>query len=377
MNEYKLQQLEKQRDEIKDLLSLFNRAAFRPYDGNNGGDPTAALNGIYETRVSLQTSGAVFIRNKNAASFFSNLQDQLLELENNVREKYPQVMDVAIRWREKPINTVERITSIRQELGKAYEEAAIFIRAEAFKVYNSPEKARTILEEFDKEIDQLVNEEDTTTPKTGILFLAADPKDASRLRLGEEFGEINEQIKRSEHRDLFKLELPQLSLQPKEISEALLNLQPKIVHFSGHGMSDGELCFENEKGQIQLVQPEALADLFKEFANQVNCVVLNACNSQPQAEAIGKHIKYVVGMKRAISDKAAIAFTTGFYQTLGAGSSIEKAYRLGCNQIKFLPGTPEPLPPDMGRGMGTGSQELPGTHESLTPVLIIEGQLQQ
>lgn len=55
-------------------------------------------------------------------------------------------------------------------------------------------------------------------------------------------------------------------------------------------------------------------------------------------------------MHQAIHDKAAIAFTIGFYQALGAGRTIEDAYKLGCVQIRL--------------------QDIPG---HLTPVLIKKG----
>jgi len=188
-------------------------------------------------------------------------------------------------------------------------------------------------------------EVDILKPKTaGILFLAADPTDTSRLRLGEEFREIQEKLKLARLRDYFRLELPQLSVRPVDISQALLDAQPQIVHFSGHGASTGALCFENQTGQIQSVQPDALAALFEQFSSQVNCVLLNACYSEIQAKAIGKHIKYVIGMNQAIGDEAAIAFAIGFYQALGAGRIIEDAYKLGCVQIR-LQGIPEHLTP--------------------------------
>ena len=40
-------------------------------------------------------------------------------------------------------------------------------------------------------------------------------------------------------------------------------------------------------------------------------------------------------MDQAIRDEAGIAFTIGFYQALGAGRSVEAAYRLGCAQIQL------------------------------------------
>jgi len=179
--------------------------------------------------------------------------------------------------------------------------------------------------------------------KTTVLFLAADPTNASRLRLGEELREIQEKLQLAKLREQFELH-QRVSIRPADISQALLDVQPRIVHFSGHGTATGVLCFENQLGSTHPIQSDALAALFEQFADQVNCVVLNACYSEIQANAIAKHIHYVIGMNQAIGDKAAIAFSVGFYQALGAGRTIEEAYKLGCVQIR-LQGIPEHLTP--------------------------------
>lgn len=198
---------------------------------------------------------------------------------------------------------------------------------------------------FAEELERIQGKpSDLNETKISILFLAADPTDASRLRLGEEFREINEQLTLAKYRGNFNLSLPYLSLRPKDISRALLETQPQIVHFSGHGTPTGALCFEDESGKTHSVQPEALSALFEQFSRQVKCVVLNACYAEEQAIAIAEHVDYVVGMKREISDKAAIAFSVGFYQALGAGKTVEEAFELGRIQI-MLQGVPEHLVP--------------------------------
>ena len=176
-----------------------------------------------------------------------------------------------------------------------------------------------------------------------ILFLTADPTDASRLRLGEEVREIQERLQLSRWRDNFALH-PRMSVRPTDISQALLDVNPQIIHFSGHGTSNGMLCFENISGETHPIEPEALAALFEQFAHQLNCVILNACYSIAQARAIAEHIRYVIGMNQAIDDKASIAFSVGFYQALGGGRSIEDAYKLGCVQIR-LENIPDYLTP--------------------------------
>jgi len=82
---------------------------------------------------------------------------------------------------------------------------------------------------------------------------------------------------------------------------------------------------------------EALSRLFKLFAVLgVECVVLNACYSEVQAEAISQYIKYVVGMNKVIGDKAAINFAVAFYDALAVGEDVQFAYDLGCSQLVDL-----------------------------------------
>lgn len=86
------------------------------------------------------------------------------------------------------------------------------------------------------------------------------------------------------------------------------------------------MYFEDVKGKSQPIKPDALANLFELISDQVNCVILNACYSEKQAQALSKHIPFVIGMSQAIGDRAAIAFAVGFYKALGAGRSFEEAY---------------------------------------------------
>jgi len=176
-----------------------------------------------------------------------------------------------------------------------------------------------------------------------ILLLSSDPSDATRLRIGEEFREIQNKLQLAQLRERFKLNL-RMSVRPEDVSQSLLDLQPKIVHFSGHGLATGELCFEDKVGKSHPVSPDALAALFEQFSNQTKCVLLNACYSETQVIAIAQHIDYVIGMNQAIGDKAAIAFAVGFYQALGAGRTFKEAYKLGCVQIR-VQSIPEHLTP--------------------------------
>ncbi len=176
-----------------------------------------------------------------------------------------------------------------------------------------------------------------------VLLLTANPKGTTPLRLDEEAREIEGGLRRSALGARFDVR-SQWAVRPRDIRRALLDYEPDIIHFSGHGSEDEGLVFEDDAGDLAVVPTDALATLFELFADRVKCVLLNACYSELQARAIAQHIDYVVGMRWAIGDRAAIEFAVGFYDALGAGKPVPLAYRFGCNGIR-LSGSDEHLNP--------------------------------
>ena len=201
-----------------------------------------------------------------------------------------------------------------------------------------------------------------------ILFLAANPQSTSRLNLGREVQEIDEGLRRAKLSDRFQL-VQRWEVRPRDLRRALLEEEPDIVHFSGHGEGQKGLVLVDNAGKPKPATGKALAGLFIQFP-QIKCVLLNACYAEVQAQAIVGHIDYVIGMRDTILDDAAIAFTTGFYDGLGYGRTIEDAFELGRNAIlwelaSFSKTTRQMIPVDFVK---TESPEsLP---EHLKPILL-------
>src|SRR5271157_3611953 len=240
---------------------------------------------------------------------------------------------------------------------------------------------------------QLIQEPDGTASKKSsgsvrtILILSANPKNTERLRLDEEVRKIEQGLERSRRRDQFKL-VVKWAVTDDDLRRAMLDNEPEIVHFSGHGLGSGHgdsgrdfvtdreeetggLVFEDDSGQTQLISGDALARLFELCADSVKCVVLNACYSEVQAKAISQHIGYVVGMKKAVGDEAAIKFAVGFYDALGAGRNFETAYKFGCSAID-LKGIPEYLTPVLKKSISVTvptqpSPSVPGSGTATVP----------
>jgi hypothetical protein len=163
-----------------------------------------------------------------------------------------------------------------------------------------------------------------------ILILAANPR--RDLNLDREIRDLECLIEFSKDRaDLQIISEPILRVD--DLRDVLAKHQPQIVHFCGHG--EMGLMFETAMGREQPLGSKALSNLFRPFADSVECVLLNACYSEDQADSIADHINYVIGMNQAIHDHAATAFSKGFYRALNYGCTMEEAYELGCNAIQL------------------------------------------
>ncbi|MEC4812339.1 MAG: AAA-like domain-containing protein [Scytonema sp. PMC 1069.18] len=166
-----------------------------------------------------------------------------------------------------------------------------------------------------------------------ILILTAIP---DGLRLDKEVRLIEDAIRRAIRREQFETRI-RMAVRSQDIRRALAEEQPHIVHFCGHGTSDGCLVLEDDGGNHKPVPPQGLAALFKLHFSYVNCVVLNACYSEKPALEISQHINYAIGMNQAIGDKAAIVFAQGFYDGLGYDNedNVARAYEEGLVAVQM------------------------------------------
>ena len=159
-----------------------------------------------------------------------------------------------------------------------------------------------------------------------ILFLSATPRDRDYLRVRKEFIEIQGIIERGLHRDLLEL-ICEWEIQPGELPNLLVVHKPHIVHFSGHGESNGIIVIDAEGNAIH-VDERVLTSLFEELRDNIRIVVLNACDTRSQAQAIAQIVGCAIGISQGISDTPAIMFATSFYKMLAYGYSVQKAFNV-------------------------------------------------
>lgn len=169
----------------------------------------------------------------------------------------------------------------------------------------------------------------TIMSKVKVLFFAADPLsvDGSRIRLqlDSEARKIKHELLMAGHRDSVHFETC-WATQITDLRQALNRVKPDIVHFSGHGGGEGLVLVSSDGRGPHHVGAEALKQFFTAYRGQIRVVVLNACHSRAQAEAIAEAVGCAIGTPSSISDNAAIAFSAAFYSAIAFGHSVQVAF---------------------------------------------------
>lgn len=176
-----------------------------------------------------------------------------------------------------------------------------------------------------------------------VLLAGASPRDKVELALDAEFDLIERAVRLGSHRDRLRIVLSH-DTETSELVQKMLDDDPSVVHFSGHGNERAELYFEDADGQSVAVDAETLRQMFAAFTGVVRCVVLNACYSATQAEVIAHHVDCVIGMSDRVSDAAAHSFASTFYRHLASGRDAATAFDLAVVNID-LEGIPEAKTP--------------------------------
>ena len=195
-----------------------------------------------------------------------------------------------------------------------------------------------------------------TMEKIKILFLSANPL-GEKLELDREAREIEAKIRAAKHRESLEL-ITKWAVRPDDLIQALNEHMPHVVHFSGHGSRTEEIILLDDSGNPKAVRKEALVKLFRTFRDNIRVVVLNACFSRPQAEAITGEIDCAIGMTRAISDDAAITFAGSFYRAIGFGRSVKNAFDQGNSAVAMMVGITEEQTPELMAKLNVAAESI-------------------
>lgn len=192
--------------------------------------------------------------------------------------------------------------------------------------------------------------------KINVLFLASNPIDVQQLRLDEEARSIKEMIRKTRFRDSVLFE-SRWAVQPMDVLQAINELNPTVVHFSGHGSDSDEIVFQDAEGKAKLISKEAIVQTMMASSNTIRLVFFNTCYSHNQARSVVEHVEAAIGMNTTIGDNAARIFSSQFYSAIGFGISLGKAFEQ-AKALLMMEGIKEENTPELFIKEGLDAYEL-------------------
>jgi tetratricopeptide (TPR) repeat protein len=179
----------------------------------------------------------------------------------------------------------------------------------------------------------------TISPPLRILIMIAQPSGAATLDVDAEKQMLNDAL-----RELIASERVELDWCSPTLADLVPKLRqgPHVFHFIGHADFEpdggGQLLLENADGRGQAMAGGDFGSLIVNH-DTLRLVLLNACETgrsaidDPFAGAAQRLVRMgvpaVIGMQFPVSDPAAIAFTSQFYDALSDGYPVDAALTEG------------------------------------------------
>jgi hypothetical protein len=260
----------------------------------------------------------------------ANLSEKLSKAElaeaNSAERKRKAAADQAERRRKSEADRAERERKAEQL--KAEQEAAAQRLSLEQRINWTEAKADHALRQLSK----------PKRERLRVLMLAASPE--GDLRLGREQGKIQRAVEATLHRDYVDLRLCP-SATTDDLLDGITKFRPHVVHFSGHS-DDRVIEFEADVDDFHkgvIVTAEAFANACKATDEPPTLIVLNSCESAPQADAlVDLFAPLAIGMTGTIDDSDAITYATRLYAAIANGQSVNSAHLSARAAVQILGG---------------------------------------
>lgn len=167
-----------------------------------------------------------------------------------------------------------------------------------------------------------------------ILMLCANPVTPYRTK---EIKEIRKALRRAKDGNSFAIE-DRPDIGATDLSQELSTIEPWIVDISGDKNGIESLVLENNIGRNTSQNSdefsEIIADFFKLYASNIECLILNGCCLEKQSKEIAQNIQFVIGIDRSLGDIKISDFLDEFYYQIGSGRTVRDSYNLGFSLLK-------------------------------------------
>jgi hypothetical protein len=109
------------------------------------------------------------------------------------------------------------------------------------------------------------------------------------LDLDNEARAIQENIQKSAYRASINF-VTRWAVRPLDILQAINEINPQLIHFSGHGLENDEIVLQGEDGQPKKVRLSAIVQVIMSAADTIRMVYFNMCCTEDEAQAVVKYV---------------------------------------------------------------------------------------
>lgn len=296
----------------------------------------------------------------------STFKNRINEIERENKKKTDAEKKIS-EFDKKIANKEKELLKEEQKLSKAKEDEYKQIEWQRKMTMDNLSLDLSIQKENQKKLIKEVDKLKETKEKISILFISSNPDiefidddgntvQQQKLKLEKEAREIHESIQKSLKRDSISFET-RWATRVTDLLQFINEVNPTILHFSGHGTSDGKLVFQDNNDKPKLLSMDALVELINASSDNLRLVVLNNCFSSILSEKIVDNIEASIGMNNTIGDQAAIVFASQLYSSIGFGLSLEKAFQQAIVALKLYE-IPEEQTPQLYLSNGIEAKDI-------------------
>ena len=302
----------------------------------------------------------------NSTKSTSTFKSRMNEIERENKKKTDAEKKIS-EFDKKISNKEKELLKEEQKLSKAKEDEYKQIEWQRKMAMDNLSLDLSIQKENQNKLIKEVDKLKETKEKISILFIASNPDiefidddgntvQQQKLKLEKEAREIHESIQKSLKRDSISFET-RWATRVTDLLQFINEVNPTILHFSGHGTSDGKLVFQDNNDKPKLLSMDALVELINASSDNLRLVVLNNCFSSILSEKIVDNIEASIGMNNTIGDQAAIVFASQLYSSIGFGLSLEKAFQQAIVALKLYE-IPEEQTPQLYLSNGIEAKDI-------------------
>ena len=208
-------------------------------------------------------------------------------------------------------------------------------------INNKVEYQRLKQIELDNEIKKLKSSKE----KINILFIASNPdiiftdeegvlREQQRLSLDKEARDIEESIQKTPDRDSISF-VTKWATRTEDLFQYINEVNPTIIHFTGHGTEDGKLVFHDKNDNPKFVGIDAIIQMINAITDDLRLVVFSNCFFSSIAIQVSEYVEATIGMNTSVREDVATLFAAQLYSSIGFGFSLDKAFKQAMARLSI------------------------------------------